>query len=240
MQPSCQWVTRNLNAAEWDFYLPAGMPYHRTCPDRPVHSSLIEAARDLARAGQIDEAIAQLQYLLTVDSTLDLDPAAEAQRGYQEAVQTLLDQAREEAQAGDVEAATATLEQAVTLDPTLILDPQKEAQRLAQPTFENSLAAAIKAAQNDDTETAQAKFDEAAELAGSLDSAESWHALCDAGTRHGLAETVLDACDKAIELEPDNGLYYNSRGIARLQLGDQPGAQEDFAKFEAWLEEGQR
>lgn len=240
IQPSCQWVTRNLSAAEWDFYLPAGMPYHRTCPDRPVHPSLIEAARDLARAGQIDAAITQLQYLLTVDPTLDLDPAAEAQRTYQEAVQYLLDQAREEAQAGDVEAATATLEQAVALDPTLILDPQKEAQRLAQPTFENSLEAAVEAAQSSDTETAQAKFAEAAKLAGSLDSAESWHVLCDAGTRHGLAETVLDGCDKAIELEPDNGLYYNSRGIARLQVGDQQGAQEDFAKFEAWLEEGQR
>jgi tetratricopeptide (TPR) repeat protein len=127
----------------------------------------------------------------------------------------------------------------VALDPTLILDPQAEAQRLAQPTFENSLATAVEAVKNDDTETAQAKFEEAAELADSLDSAESWQALCDTGTRHGLAETVLNACDKAIELEPDNGLYYNSRGIARLQLGNQQGAQEDFAKFEAWLEAGQ-
>jgi|GEM_PF-447957 len=239
MQPSCRWVTRNLNAAEWAAYLPAGTPYHRTCPNRPVHPSLIETARDLARAGQVDEAIAQLQHLLTVDPTLDLDPQTEAQQAYQEAVQSLLAQAREEAQTGDVEAARATLEQAVTLDPTLILDPQAEAQRLAQPTFENSLAAAVKAAKNGDTETAQAKFEEAEDLAGSLESAKSWQALCDAGTRHGLAETVLDACDKAIEMEPDNGLYYNSRGIARLQVGDQQGAQEDFAKFEAWLEAGQ-
>ncbi|MBE7472068.1 MAG: hypothetical protein DPW09_18805 [Anaerolineae bacterium] len=239
VQPSCRWVTRNLNAAEWATYLPAGTPYHRTCPNRPIHPSLIEAARDLARAGQIDEAIAQFQHLLTVDPTLDLDPQAEAQQAYQEAVQSLLAQAREEAQTGDVEAARATLEQAVTLDPTLILDPQAEAQRLAQPTFENSLAAAVKAAKDDDMETAQAKFEEAEDLAGSLESAKSWQALCDAGTRHGLAETVLDACDKAIELEPDNGLYYNSRGIARLQVGDQQGAQEDFAKFEAWLEAGQ-
>ena len=31
----------------------------------------------------------------------------------------------------------------------------------------------------------------------------------------------------------------DDRGIARLQLGDQQGAQEDFAKFEAWLGERQ-
>ncbi|GIK38807.1 MAG: hypothetical protein BroJett011_26400 [Chloroflexota bacterium] len=239
MQPSCQWVTRNLGAAEWAAYLPASLPYHRTCPNLPVPASVIEAARDLARNGQVDEAIAQFNHLLTLDPTLELDPEAEAQQALQEGVQSLLDTAKEQARAGDVESATSTFQQALDLDPSLKLDPQAEAQRLAEPTFENVLTAAVDAANQADEETAPAKFEEAINLAAALNSAEAWHTLCDTGTRHGFAEAVLEACDKAIELEPENGLYYNSRGIARLQGRDQKGAQEDFARFEAWLAERQ-
>ncbi len=47
---------------------------------------------------------------------------------------------------------------------------------------------------------------------------------------------VLAACDEAIKLDEENGLYYNSRGIALLQVGKLKEAQEDFAEFEAWLE----
>lgn len=239
MQPSCQWITRNLGAAEWATYLPAPLPYHRTCPDLPIPASVIEAARDLARNGQIDEAIAQFNHLLTLDPTLKLNPEAEAQQAFKEGVQSLLDTAKEQARASDVEGAAATFQQALDLDSSLGLDPQAEAQRLAQPTFENVLAAAVDAANQADEETVPAKFKEAINLAAALNSAEAWHTLCDTGTRHGFAKTVLQACDKAIELEPENGLYYNSRGIARLQGGDQKGAQEDFARFEAWLAEGQ-
>jgi Flp pilus assembly protein TadD len=50
---------------------------------------------------------------------------------------------------------------------------------------------------------------------------------------------ILPACNRAIELAPDNGLYYNSRGIVYLKLDQDAQAAEDFKTFEAWLAENE-
>ena len=125
------------------------------------------------------------------------------------------------------------------MDSTLTFEPATEAQRLAQPTFENALEAAIALAGQGDSETARVKFEEASELAGSLNSAEIWHRLCLEGGQWQQGEVALAACDKAIELEPENGQYYNSRAFVRQQLGDMAGAREDMDIFEQWLAEGE-
>ncbi len=72
-------LTRNLTYQEWQQYLP-DEPYRKTCPNLPVHPSFIEAGRDLARAGNVEGAIAIFRRAVELEPTLDLDPDAEAGR----------------------------------------------------------------------------------------------------------------------------------------------------------------
>jgi hypothetical protein len=45
---------------------------------------------------------------------------------------------------------------------------------------------------------------------------------------------VLRAGDRAVALEPENGEWHDTRGLARALIGDFPGAIEDFKAFIAW------
>jgi hypothetical protein len=232
LQPSCNWVTRNLSLAEWVKYMPNDVPYHRTCPNHSLHPDIVEAAQELARTGRIGKAVTQIRHLLTGDPG---DPVAKIKQLIPEIVQDLLADGEKQAKNGKVKEALLSFQQAKQLDPSLDLDPGAEVRRLIKPAFEETLKNALDFAGTGYGESAEAKFEEASKLVTGLNSAEACHRLCVAGTRQGFAKTVLTACDAAIALDEKNGLYYNSRGIARLQVGDQAGAQADFAEFENWL-----
>ena len=58
--------------------------------------------------------------------------------------------------------------------------------------------------------------------------AEYWGILCRAGVLRGQVKDVLDACGRAVALEPAHAGYRESRGIARALTGDLTGAIEDF------------
>ncbi|MBW4608933.1 MAG: pentapeptide repeat-containing protein [Hassallia sp. WJT32-NPBG1] len=59
-------------------------------------------------------------------------------------------------------------------------------------------------------------------------SAECRNSICWVGSLHGHAKGVLHICERAVSLEPDNKLYQDSRGLARVLTGDLVGALEDF------------
>lgn len=61
--------------------------------------------------------------------------------------------------------------------------------------------------------------------------ANSWNKLCWYGSLWGYAERVLDACETAVSLAPDNINIIDSRGLARALAGDTAGAIEDFSTF---------
>lgn len=61
--------------------------------------------------------------------------------------------------------------------------------------------------------------------------AEDWNAICWFGSLWGYAADVMDACEKAVALDPDSGGIRDSRGLARALLGDYEGAIEDFEFF---------
>ena len=52
--------------------------------------------------------------------------------------------------------------------------------------------------------------------------------LCWQGTQYGFANYVMDTCEKAVELAPDNVGIRDSRGYARGVTGNIQGAIEDF------------
>ena len=49
----------------------------------------------------------------------------------------------------------------------------------------------------------------------------------------GRYKDALVPLDKALAIAPSNGSYRNNRGVARMELGQYPGAEEDFAAAEA-------
>jgi tetratricopeptide (TPR) repeat protein len=65
-------------------------------------------------------------------------------------------------------------------------------------------------------------------------AAASWNALCWDGSLGGFATDVMVACDRAVALEPDHGQIRDSRGVARVLIGDYPGAINDFQQFLEW------
>ena len=48
----------------------------------------------------------------------------------------------------------------------------------------------------------------------------------------GRYKDALVPLDKALAIAPNNGSYRNNRGVARMELGQYPGAEEDFAAAE--------
>ncbi len=149
----------------------------------------------------------------------------------------MLDGGKDLARTGEVGPATSKFQQALNLDPNLPFgDPAAEAQRLAQHTAANLVEEGLELAERGDIEAALAKFQEAEELDADFEiSGGDWHTLCAQGGQWGQAKAVLEACNRAIALAPKKGLFYNSRAIVRLQIGDADGAREDLEFFEEWL-----
>jgi hypothetical protein len=57
------------------------------------------------------------------------------------------------------------------------------------------------------------------------------NSLCWFGSLWGYANQVLDICEQAVQLEPDNADILDSRGVARALTGDFDGAILDFQYF---------
>jgi hypothetical protein len=55
-----------------------------------------------------------------------------------------------------------------------------------------------------------------------------WSSLCWYGSLYRNAASVMNACNKIVELQPENESYRDSRGLARALIGDFKGAISDF------------
>jgi tetratricopeptide (TPR) repeat protein len=62
-------------------------------------------------------------------------------------------------------------------------------------------------------------------------SSGSWNTACWYGSLWGYADQVIDACDRAVELDPNNIEVLDSRGLARALSGNIEGAIADFSTF---------
>jgi len=121
---TCRRVSRNLSWQEWQQYQPSGTPYAKTCESLPVHPSLIEAARTLARENQIGAAAALFRRATELDSSLAFDPGAEAKRWAAVAEgERLADEAQVLAKRGEVQAAVEAMTHARALNPDLDKSP---------------------------------------------------------------------------------------------------------------------
>jgi hypothetical protein len=117
---ACGRLSRNLSWQEWQQYLPADTKYAKTCDNLPVHPSLIDAARTLAKENHVDAATALFQRASELDPSLAFKPTEEAKRWAAIAEgERLTADAQALAQEGQVQAAVDAMARARVLDPDL-------------------------------------------------------------------------------------------------------------------------
>ncbi len=120
-------LTRNLTYEEWSKFFP-NEDYRKTFEGLPVHPSVVRAGRELARRGQIDDAVEILRRACDLAPDLDIKPQEEtdrwAARGERERGEWLAKQAK-------VEEAVEAFREARRLDPNLDIDPKARARDLA-------------------------------------------------------------------------------------------------------------
>jgi WD40 repeat protein len=140
------------------------------------------------------------------------------------------------AKTNDKEGAIAIFRRALEIEPNLKLNPRAEAQRLESAAkAEQRVRHGGELVRKGKVTEAVAAFKEAQDIDRTLAvSASSWNNLCWWGSLHNHARLVLDACEKAVALDPANGGFRDSRGLARAVTGDLTGAMEDFRFYVEW------
>jgi tetratricopeptide (TPR) repeat protein len=135
---------------------------------------------------------------------------------------------------GDIEGAVAQFQKAKALDPNRELNPEADARQFAAKSWIDKGESLVREGK---VREAIAAYAQAQKLAPKLEiSADFWNSLCRYGSLHRHAKDVMFACEKAVALEPDNGSYRDSRGVARAMAGNKKGAIEDFRAFVKWTD----
>lgn len=102
---------------------------------------------------------------------------------------------------------------------------------------ERALGLAVRAAKLGETAEARRLFAEAARLAADGEAAELANRICWFGAPRDAFSEVMIACERAVELDPDNAGYRDSRGVARALAGNITGAIEDLRAYVTKVED---
>jgi WD40 repeat protein len=90
-------------------------------------------------------------------------------------------------------------------------------------------------AQSGDVDGALASLQKAGALDPALEGpVHDWNQICRHGSLWGRAADVLEACEQAVALAPDDGGIRESRALARALTKDYEGAVEDLQFFLHW------
>ncbi|MEL7036660.1 MAG: tetratricopeptide repeat protein, partial [Cyanobacteria bacterium J06592_8] len=121
--------------------------------------------------------------------------------------------------------------QALELDPSRDFNPQTKANQINQAL--PMLQQGAKFADSGKIPQAIQAYKKAQELDPTLEIyAPSWNYLCwNAAIYNQVTAEVLDACDQAVKLQPEDAEIHNNRGVARALTGDFIGAIEDFQMY---------
>ena len=189
-------------------------------------SALVRKGEEIAKSGDVKEAIEKFRTALEWDTNLDFDPATRAQQ-FQ-----LIGEGEKLAKDGEFNQAVAKFQAALKLDFIFNFDPETEARKIAAPALVERGYILVNI---DKIEEAIAAYTKAQDIDPELEiSAILWNLLCWNGSLQGYAANVLDACETAVNLAPESGNIRDSRGLARALTGDFEGAIEDFQAFVDW------
>jgi tetratricopeptide (TPR) repeat protein len=141
----------------------------------------------------------------------------------------LVNRGRSIARQGDIGGATAAFQQAQKLSPSLEMPTQD---RIKEWATKGAIDRGEKLVRDGKVQEAVDAFQQAQqfESTGKIPQL-SWNSLCWYGALHNEAQAVLWACDAAVKLDPANVRVRDSRGIARVLVGDTQGAIEDLQVF---------
>ncbi|WP_088893773.1 AAA family ATPase [Leptolyngbya ohadii] len=70
----CSRVTRNLTVREWESYVSSLSQYELVCGNLPVHSTVLDAARDAVVQDKVSKALAIFDRAKSLQPDIDLDP----------------------------------------------------------------------------------------------------------------------------------------------------------------------
>lgn len=235
---ACQVAGRNFSFDEWNQYF-VGDTYRLTCPDNPLHPSWRQTGRLLAKNGDIEAAIVLFEALLKLEPGLNLRPQEEANKY---AAEGLLEDGILLTRGlivtdvinglDDFQDAIDMFAQALELDPALEIEPEGLTKQLAAPLLRGK---AIDLVEEGEIDKGLAALD----LAISFDldftlPVDDLGSLCWYGGLWEEPSAVVGYCDQAIELDPERGNLYGSRGLVRTLLGDYSGAITDFEIAVGW------
>ncbi|MBI5954301.1 MAG: TIR domain-containing protein [Chloroflexi bacterium] len=234
---TCQRAGRNLAYSEWLQYFPEE-PYRKICPDIPIHPSVIDhffkSGDHLASSGKIEAAIAAYQdaiNLLPILKHSVPDLRARAERKFSE---SLLQQGDEAASANNLQLALDKYNTALKHDANTLggVSPSLRVRaKIAVAITELNLGR--------EHEDMVLKFIDARvmfpDFMENVNIPSVLNNTCWRGSLTGHALEVKDACERALELSPDNGGYADSRGLNRALMGDFEGAIKDFKSAISWF-----
>ena len=158
----------------------------------------------------------------------------------QAAAPNLVEDSEALASQGKVDEAIAGFRTAQQWNPNLNFDPVARANELDQAAKLQTEAAKLQIEIDEllsanQADRALTKLLEAIALNPDIPiSADNWNSICWSGSLNGKANLVISACEEAVNREPGNGSFRDSRGLARALTGDSQGAIEDFQAFIAW------
>jgi tetratricopeptide (TPR) repeat protein len=191
-------------------------------------SALVDKGESLASEEKLDDAIAAFKHAQALDASLKFDPQTKAN---QLVAAALVNKGESLASEEKLDDAIAAFKQALALDASLKFDPQTKANQ--------SLASALM--RKGKIDEAIAQYTKAQQLDPHLQvDAEQWNSLCWSGATYQQAAKVMEACEKAVALDPQNFQYRDSRGLARALTGNVTGAIEDFQFFVEKTEDADR
>lgn len=183
----------------------------------------IYKAEKLAEQIKMKAARAKFRKAMQIYSKFRINPDKETRRL---AADELIKQGEKLAAAGEVETALIKFQTARTINANLKFDPDEKLRKIAikplirkgiqslrQANIKQALIVNIKSHVLDPKGLYFEKF---------------WSSLCWYGSLYRNAASVMNACNKIVELQPENESYRDSRGLARALIGDFKGAISDF------------
>jgi WD40 repeat protein len=155
----------------------------------------------------------------------------------QKAIAHMLAEVVRLARSGNIESAEVQLQLVKTLQPTAV-EAEMQARRYAaqQVVDEGVTFALISRFAPEWMPGAFDRFEEAQTIDPGFEP--PWDFLCHTGSHTvQVAEEVLDACERAVFLAPEDGAIRGKRGLARALTGNIEGAIADFEFAVQWAEE---
>ncbi|MGD1805881.1 eIF2A-related protein [Dapis sp. BLCC M126] len=160
---------------------------------------------------------------------------------------TLIAEAKNLAKTGEkenIKTAISIFKHAQKLQPEIDLNPDTETIETEPELVANKFAASgelekgKKLAKQGNIEGAISLYNRVQKSYSDVEiDSNDWGELCRSGSLNNQAQDVMFACEKAVELSPDNPRIMGIRGLAKALNGDYQGAIDDFQVLLDWIKD---